>query len=444
MVLPFLIPHTLHKVPPEITPDSENVGEPLILTPYLKSNQNSKARKLSDVEPLLKGIVSNSGYFTVNETYNSNLFFWFFRKTSDDWKEAPLLLWLQGGPGCSSLIGLFEENGPFRLVKNVLKRRKFSWTNDYNVIYIDQPVGSGYSFTNSSKGRIHNQEQVADHLYEALTQFFLLYPELKDNPFYVSGESYAGKYVPAIAYKIHTLKKAGKSSINLKGLFLVSATTDGIGMMEYIGDVCYHIGIIDSRIRDQTKFMFEDLKSYVHSRLWTNASFERVKILYNIYAHTRVSLHDCTKSIDDPIDDASIKYLQSSKIRKKIHAGGVKYSVCSNEVYEDFSDDILKSVKPWVEELLEHYPVAFVGGQYDLIVAYLSNANVLKRLEWSGAFKFGKAVREKLIDQKKVVGYYKSVGNLKDVMIRRAGHAIPMDQPKIVLDVLKKFVSNKL
>ncbi|KAK7574416.1 hypothetical protein V9T40_011607 [Parthenolecanium corni] len=437
------MPHA-SRVTPEITPDSENVGEPLILTPYLKSNQTSTARELSDVKTFFKGIVSNSGYFTVNETYNSNLFFWFFRKTSDDWKEAPLLLWLQGGPGCSSLYGLFEENGPFRLVKNVLKRRKFSWTNDYNVIYIDQPVGSGYSFTNASEGRIHNQAQVADHLYEALTQFFLLYPELKDNAFYVSGESYAGRYVPAIAYRIHTLKVAGKCNINLKGLFLVSATTDGIGMMKDLGDFCYHIGVIDSRIRDETTVMVEDLKSYVYSRMWTNASHQRDKILKNIFKNSNVNFYDHTKSPDKLEDNHLEKFLRSHKTKKKIHAGNVHYSECSSHVFRDFFDDILKSVKPWVEELLEHYPVAFVGGQYDVVVAYISNISVLKRLEWSGAFNYSKAKRQKIIDRKKVVGYYKTAGNLKDVLIREAGHMIPKDQSKIVLDLLSKFVSNKL
>lgn len=168
-------------------PPSDNVGKPLILTPLLKSNKISEARQSSSVPPLLKNVVSNAGYFTVEQKYDSNLFFWFIRAKDGGWQKAPLLLWLQGGPGCSSLFGLFGEHGPFFVSKGKARRRKHAWTNQYNVLYIDQPVGSGYSFT-SAGGMINNQERVADHLYEALTQFFQLYPELKKNKFFITGE----------------------------------------------------------------------------------------------------------------------------------------------------------------------------------------------------------------------------------------------------------------
>lgn len=441
LLLPFDAPHET----PQFAPNSKNVGEPLILTPYIKSNQISKARQLSNVKPFLKGIVSNSGYFTVNETYSSNLFFWFFRKSSTDWQKAPLLLWLQGGPGCSSMYGLFEENGPFIVTKKGLKRRKYSWTKDYNVMYMDQPVGTGYSFTNSSSGYISSQTQVADHLYEALTQFFQLYPELRHNEFYVTGESYAGRYIPAIAHKIHILKKAGKSNINLKGLFLISATIDGSGFMRHFADFCYKIGIIDSQTRDNLVTLEHDIDSYIHSRLWSNATQARERMYGELHGNSYIENYYNYVDLFPP--GRSTKYndfLQSSDVRKEIHVGNMTYFYCSRAVKINLYEDIFKTVKPLVEEILEHYPVAFVGGQLDVVVVYNMVVNVLKTLSWSGAFTYSTAKRNMLYDEKNLVGYYKSAGNLKDIFLRRAGHMIPKDQPKVALHVLNKFINKEL
>lgn len=445
LVLPFHLQRISEYVQPKISPNSNNVGEPLILTPYLESNQTSKARKLSNVKPFIEGVLSNSGFFTVNKTYNTNLFFWFFRKIGKNWEKAPLLLYLEGGPGCSSMYSVFEETGPIRLTaKNKLKRRKLSWSNNYNVIYIDQPVGSGFSFTNSSAGRIRNQEQVADHLYEALIQFFLLFPELKKNPFFITGESYAGRYVPAIAYRIHTLKVAGKSTINLKGLFLVSASTDGIALMENLADFCFSLGVIDSRVRDETKKMEEDLKYLVHSRSLLHAALKRHEIYEHIWNNSNVNLHDYTKPNIDGDYSNFINFMQSSDTRKRIHVGNANYSLVSWQVYSDFMEDIMRSVQPWVEILLEHYPVAFVGGQYDSMVSYYANSFILKSLRWSGAFEYSKAIRSTQMDKKGVVGYYnKSAGNLKDILVRSAGHNIFKTQPHVGNDVLNKFINNE-
>ena len=111
-----------------------------------------------------------------------------------DAENAPLVLWLQGGPGGSSLFGLFVEHGPYYVDENrSLNIRPTSWNIPYNVLYIDQPAGTGFSFTDKEEGFATNQEDVARDLYEALQQFYKLFPHLNKNELYVTGESYAGK-----------------------------------------------------------------------------------------------------------------------------------------------------------------------------------------------------------------------------------------------------------
>uniref|UniRef100_UPI00398EB001 probable serine carboxypeptidase CPVL isoform X2 n=1 Tax=Pristiophorus japonicus TaxID=55135 RepID=UPI00398EB001 len=171
------------------TPSKVDPGKPLFLTPYLESGEIEKARELSLVGPLEGPVVkSYSGYLTVNKTCNSNLFFWFFPAQTLP-ENAPVLLWLQGGPGGTSMFGLFVEHGPYVVTKNLtLEARKVPWTSKYSMLYIDNPVGTGFSFTDQDEGYARNEDDVGRDLYSALIQFFRIFYEYQKNDFYATGE----------------------------------------------------------------------------------------------------------------------------------------------------------------------------------------------------------------------------------------------------------------
>ncbi|VEN64573.1 unnamed protein product [Callosobruchus maculatus] len=235
-------------------PVTEDPGPPLFLTPLIEQGQIKEAQAAANVSfNGFKEVISYSGYFTVDKTYNSNLFFWFF-PASTDYANAPVVLWLQGGPGSSSLIGLFAENGPFFVkTEEELELRKYSWTNQHSVLYIDSPVGTGYSFTNG--GYCRNETKVGEDLYNAVQQFFMMFPELQKNEFYISGESYAGKYVPALGYTIMKNNPEAKLKINLQGLAIGNGWSDPEHQFLY-GEYLYQIGLIDIN----TRKVFQDLE----------------------------------------------------------------------------------------------------------------------------------------------------------------------------------------
>ncbi|OQR75808.1 venom serine carboxypeptidase-like [Tropilaelaps mercedesae] len=218
-------------------------SEPLLLTPYIRANQAGTARRLALIKdlpgasPVLNDLIrSYSGYVTVNEACQSNIFFWFFPKPIEQAKgggtqaplrpnvpaspsnnaisnndganssverpsggdllnkTAPLLLWMQGGPGASSLFGLFVETGPFQVNMDLtLSLRKSSWLQHASLLYVDNPVGSGFSYTMDDACYPGNQRAIGDDLVEFVRQFYLLFPELVSTPFYVGGQSYAGE-----------------------------------------------------------------------------------------------------------------------------------------------------------------------------------------------------------------------------------------------------------
>lgn len=223
---------------------ASDAGEPLILTPLIEKRHIKEAQEAATVNfREFQNVKSYAGYLTVDKSFDSNLFFWFF-PAETNYSEVPVILWLQGGPGASSLYGLFSEHGPFSIKNEKVVLRKESWTKTHSVLYIDNPVGTGFSFTNG--GYAQNETKVGEDLYQALRQFFLMFPELQKNDFFVTGESYAGKYVPAVAHTIHKHNHQTELPINLKGIAIGNGLCAPEHQLEY-GKYLYQIGLIDAQ-----------------------------------------------------------------------------------------------------------------------------------------------------------------------------------------------------
>ncbi|KAF4532133.1 hypothetical protein B566_EDAN004139 [Ephemera danica] len=443
----------IHKIPIEGNP-----GEPLFVTPLLEAGKIDEARTKALVNPPLPGVedvVSYSGYFTVNKKCNSNLFFWFF-PAQVGYKTAPVLLWLQGGPGATSLFGLFTENGPLMVLKGQkLAKRKYTWSKTHSVLYIDNPAGTGFSFTDDDAGYARNQSDVARDLYSALQQFFTLFPDLQKNEFFVTGESYAGKYVPAISYKIHTENPAAKLKINFQGMAIGNGLMDPEHMLHY-GDYLYQLGIIDSNARDffHTKEQegataikngdwekaFEVFDTLLNGDLTPYPSFFRNVTGFDFYFNY---LHNSDPAAAHPSSDFST-LVQRADIRRSIHVGDRPFGGMSAKLVEQHLQlDVMKSVRPWVEALIEKYRVVIYNGQLDIIVAYPLTLGALQALEWSGAADYKTASRHQWYVGKQLAGYSKTVGHLTEVLVRNAGHMVPGDQPRWALDLISRFTANK-
>ncbi|KAF8905762.1 Alpha/Beta hydrolase protein [Gymnopilus junonius] len=165
-----------------------------------------------DVGPSWSGLLPISG----NKNETRQLFFWFFPPgpggSLDD-----LIFWTNGGPGCSSMEGFLQENGPFSWAVGEAKPtpNEFSWTNLSSVLWVEQPVGTGFS---QGKPNINNEDDLAAQLVGFLQQFLIVFPEMKTKKLYLTGESYAGTYVPYIANYIYT--HPGVVDLNLQGILI--------------------------------------------------------------------------------------------------------------------------------------------------------------------------------------------------------------------------------
>ena len=167
---------------------------------------------------------SYTGYLDV-EAGTKALFHW-YHEAVDDAASKPLVLWLNGGPGCSSLGGMFTELGPYVLdAAGAVTLNPYSWNTVANVLFIEQPAGVGFSYPNATI----DDATTASDTYEALVAFFAAHPELEGRDFYVAGESYGGHYVPNTAAAVEAGNAAledGAALINLKGFMVGNGYCD--------------------------------------------------------------------------------------------------------------------------------------------------------------------------------------------------------------------------
>ncbi|GAB9474564.1 Serine protease family s10 [Globisporangium polare] len=171
-----------------------------------------------------------SGYLPLRN--GGEAFYFLAESQSEETPEKdPVLLWLNGGPGASSLAGCFTENGPLLVNDDGqgVRVNDFAWNKNAHLLCIESPVGVGFSY-NASDVYVADDLSQADDLYDALQQFFTKFPQLRENDFIISGESYGGVYVPTTARAIVEGNLKGDApKINLKK-FVV-----GNGVNEYSG-----------------------------------------------------------------------------------------------------------------------------------------------------------------------------------------------------------------
>ncbi|KAG2620290.1 hypothetical protein PVAP13_3NG166300 [Panicum virgatum] len=173
-----------------------------------------------------------SGYVTVDEHAGRALFYW-LQEVPAEAQPAPLVLWLNGGPGCSSVAyGASAELGAFRIRPDgaTLFLNKFGWNRAANILFLDSPAGVGFSYTNTTSDLYNSGDRRTAHdSYTFLVKWLERFPEYKYRDFYIAGESYAGHYVPELSQLVYRHNKGvinKKPLINFKGFMVGNAVTD--------------------------------------------------------------------------------------------------------------------------------------------------------------------------------------------------------------------------
>ncbi|XP_028034214.1 venom serine carboxypeptidase-like [Bombyx mandarina] len=430
------------------TASTTQTQQPVLLTTLINSNRIEEARRLSSVNrSIALEYESYSGFLTVNKQYNSNTFFWYFPVRNKPKDSTPWIIWLQGGPGASSLAGLFDEIGPFSYNKknDTIEEREWTWLKGYSMLFIDNPVGAGFSFTDSNDGFVKNMDECASDLYTALKQFLIIFPELRTAPLYIAGESYAGRYIPPFAMKLAEQDlNIGTFEVNLQGIIMGNPVVDRYSVANYTSTF-QQWGLIDTQGAMSVKSLQDQ---YIKAILDGDASAAydlRDQLLYKL---TKITLQNqffnVLKSNKDLTLSEFAAYLQKSTVKEALHVGDTDFSFINTTVDLELKSDFLTDIGGTVTKLLEHCKVLIYCGQLDLTAPCVQSAQYRRRYwQWNKKELFLRAPRRPWLHKNVVAGYTKSGGGFTEVLVKGAGHLVPIDKPEELYELISWFVSSR-
>ncbi|KQJ88429.1 hypothetical protein BRADI_4g17900v3 [Brachypodium distachyon] len=397
-----------------------------------------------------------SGYIGVDGKGSRALFYYFVEAELDPISK-PLVLWLNGGPGCSSLgVGAFSENGPFRPSGQVLVKNEYSWNKEANVIYLETPAGVGYSYSaDAAYYQGVNDKMTAMDNMVFMQRWLEKFPQYKGRELYIAGESYAGHYIPQLAEVMVEFNKNEKI-FNLKGLALgnpvLEFTTDFNSRAEYFWS---HGLISDSTYRIFTSVC--NYSQYVSEYYGGSLSPLCARVMNQVTRETSrfvdkydVTLDVCLASvlsqsmilsphrhvgqrIDVCIEDETVNYLNRKDVQEALHAKliGVKnWAVCSSVLQYELLN-------------LQIPTINIVGSLVKSGIRVLVYRTLVQNLAHDLGLKTSTPYRV-WFEGKQVGGWTQVYGDmLSFATIRGASHEAPFSQPKRSLVLYRAFLQGR-
>uniref|UniRef100_A0A803M1E1 Carboxypeptidase n=1 Tax=Chenopodium quinoa TaxID=63459 RepID=A0A803M1E1_CHEQI len=402
--------------------------------------------------------------------------------------KDPVVLWLNGGPGCSSLGGLVYEHGPFNFEASgpissedlpKLHPNPYSWSKVSNIIYLDSPVGTGFSFSRNTSDYITGDLKTAKNTHIFLLKWFEMFPERLNNPFFIAGESYAGIFIPTLALEIMKgLDLGSRPIINIKGYMIGNGVADkyfdgnaavpfahGMGLIsddlyQEIVDVCHGSYLTPSSKTCQSKLdKFDDVTENVNH-------YNILEQCYDFYYDEGYQCYSCNN--DKDLDYANMKSSRSfGKFGHNERRLPVQRTFSDHKISSLWSQ-VISNVSTLCHEsetgrwdsctdrltyhrdvgsMIEYHKrlismglrVLIYSGDHDMVVPYTGNEAWTRSLgykiidEWRPWFTNGQVAGF-------TQGYDK---NLTFLTIKDAGHMVPEDKPREALEFYSQWLAGK-
>ncbi|KAL7594695.1 serine carboxypeptidase-like 51 [Lactuca sativa] len=411
------------------------------------------------------------GYVEVRP--KAHMFWWYYKspyRTQDSNNPWPIILWLQGGPGASGVgTGNFEEVGP---LDSFLKPRNSTWLRKADLLFVDNPVGTGYSFVEDRELLVKTDEEAATDLTTLLIEIFNRNETLQKSPLYIVAESYGGKY--AVTLGLSALKAIEDKKLNLilGGIALGDSWISPEDFVVSWGPLLKDVSRIGDNGLTQSNSLVEKIKQQIANgklrdatETWSDLeevisansnsvdfynfmldsemdplSMSASELMTKITPKKRYSRYlDSLKK--SPGGNGGLGYLMNGAIRKKlgIIPNNVEWGGQSNLVFAYLEGDFMRPRINEVDELLNKgVNVTIYNGQLDVICATKGTEAWVEKLKWEGLKTFLNLDRTPIYcgDNRITKGFTKSYRNLHFYWILEAGHFVPVDQPCVALEMV--------
>ncbi|XP_059278296.1 serine carboxypeptidase-like 45 [Lycium ferocissimum] len=425
-----------------------------------------------------------SGYIVTNSQHGRALFYYFVEADSENAASLPLTVWLNGGPGCSSVgYGAFMEHGPFRPGKDgSLVKNKYSWNLESNMLYVDSPIGVGFSYSNTSSDHINwDDAATAKENLQFILNWFEKFPQYRNSEVYITGESYAGHYIPQFAALLLDYNRMSNvKPIKLKSIALGNPLLDieiSVRSAEYLwahGVISDELLDMQTTICNETRYMLE----YIHNDI-SNECAEVLKLgmeeMGNEIVKDDILLPACVSAgqlralgnlgtiheklynkvgkIADPCLTEWINlYLNKPEVQKALHANTTylpyAWEICSGPLQYKIEDAAIDVIPLLSNILKEHIPVLLFSGDQDSKLPLTQTRKIAKLLAQDVklvAFdKYGP-----WYDGLQIGGWSQSFGGLRNdanvtyltfATVRGAAHEVPYTSPSQALTLFRSFL----
>jgi cathepsin A (carboxypeptidase C) len=349
------------------------------------------------------------------------------------------------------------ELGPCRPNKggNGTSNNPYSWTNNANVIFLDQPVNVGFSYTDGKAP--NNSDDAGEDVHAFLQLFLQTYKKYSKVPFHVTGESYAGHYIPAIGkvildnnelVKNEMMSSKGVSHINLASLAIGNGLTDPLVQYEYYPDMACDTTygpILPEETCDEMRSKFGTCKNLINACYQYKTPFTCVpgsfycnSAMIQPFQSTGLNIYDIRKKCDpanslcyDILNDIE-SFLNDPRVQSELGVD-VHYEGCKRDINMNFllAGDWMRPYVNYVAPILEAgVKVLIYAGDADYICNHFGNKAWTLALEWSGQEAFNNAKDSKWTSKLtgKAAGEFRMARNFAFLRVYEAGHMVPYDQ----------------
>ncbi|EPS42480.1 hypothetical protein H072_3588 [Dactylellina haptotyla CBS 200.50] len=393
------------------------------------------------------GVKQYSGYFDDNLN-NRHMFFWFFESRGNP-KQDPIVLQVSGGPGCSSaddpMGGGFS---PAKFENGKLVRNEISFHNQASILYLDQPLGTGFSYPREG---VNNSASAARDISDALAAFFQHFPEYSTQSFHLHGVSYAGRIIPPLAHDI--LSREGPK-INLKSIMMGNSMIDPARQVQ--GNVpllCGKAGYpalaskktCEKAEKDEHLCIDAYVKCYEPE---ANCKTVPEACFYDspVRAEANVNDYDIRKKASMPNMNATSSpaedLVRSPSFQEAIGTERISWESCSNDVMRDFSavGDGYKPYHKLIPGILERIPVLIYNGDVDLLCSWRGGLATTEAVEWPSKSDYNKVqLKPVTLSSGREFGQTKSAHGLTYLRIYQAGHGAFGNQPEAAAEVVRRW-----
>lgn len=423
---------------------------------------------LSLLLPPARGWSVKEDWNYVSVRKNANMFWWLYYADhpTKNYTQVPLVMWLQGGPGASGCgFGNFAEIGPLDIN---LKPRNSSWVQVASLLFVDNPVGTGYSYTTDSGAFAKDVDTVSRDMLVLLQHFFSSKPEFQTIPFYIFSESYGGKMAAAISLALHKAVLVGDIKCNFGGVALGDSWISPIDSVVSWGPYLYSISLLDDNGLKAVQKAADSVQDALSrgqydkaTELWSmtedvieentdGVNFYNILTKDSLMSGSHVTnelkfRHPALGSLFRrhllPLQADELSELMNGPIRAKLKIipDSVTWGGQAADVFVNMAGDFMKPVVSVVDELLcAGINVTVYNGQLDLIVDTVGQEGWVRQLKWKKLDQFKSLRWTPLhLQSRETAAFYKTWENFSFYWILRAGHMVPSDQPETSLKMLR-------